>query len=63
MQMIKIVLPATDVDQAVVIRDRVRGTVLEVTDRAYIGTGGVWIETADPVRVVRDLAYEGFIDG
>ena len=61
--MITIILPAQDVDDAVELRDRIRGIILRVdsTDSAVIVNGGVAIRTEDPVRVIKDLDSEGFI--
>ncbi len=61
--MIKIVLPANTVDAAVAVRDRVQGLIAEGTDRVYIGDHGVVIETDQPVRVIKELEQDGFIDG
>jgi hypothetical protein len=61
--MIKIVLPANTVDAAVAVRDRVQGLIVQGTDRVYIGDGGVVIETDQPVRVIKELEDDGFIDG
>lgn len=60
--MIKITLPAPTVDDAIEIRDRIRGLILEGTDRVSMVDGGVMISTEDPLRVMRDLAEDGFID-
>jgi hypothetical protein len=61
--MIKIVLPANTVDAAVAVRDRVQDLIAQGTDRVYIGNHGVVIETDQPVRVIKELEEDGFIDG
>lgn len=60
--MITIIVPAFDVDDAVEIRDRIKGLILRVdsTDSAVIVNGGVAIRTEDPVRVCLELQAEGF---
>lgn len=60
--MVKIILPAPTVDDAIVIRDRIHMLILEGTDRVAMVDGGVMISTEDPLRVVRDLTKDGFID-
>lgn len=57
--MIKIILPAYDLDQAIEIRDRVCGLVLR-DERVTITDGGVQITTNDPVRVCKELQSDGF---
>ena len=60
--MITIILPAQTVEHARELRDMIRGVILRVDskDSAVITDRGVAIRTEDPVRVVRDLAEEGF---
>ncbi len=58
--MIKIVLPAQSVEEAVEIRNRVRGIILRIGDSVMIVDGGVAIHTDDPVRVVTELSQDGF---
>lgn len=60
--MITIILPAQDVEHAIELRDMIRGIILRVgsKDSAVIADRGVAIRTEDPVRVVQDLANEGF---
>ena len=60
--MIKIILPAPTVDDAIGIRDRIRGLILEGTDRIALVDGGVMIITEDPLRVCQDLEADGFVD-
>jgi hypothetical protein len=60
--MIKIILPALTVDDAIGIRDRIKGLILEGTDRVALVDGGVMVMTEDPVRTVRDLSEDGFFD-
>jgi hypothetical protein len=58
--MIKIIIPAADIDDAVAVRDRIRDLVLISGETAYIGFGGVVITTANPVRVCTELEADGF---
>jgi hypothetical protein len=58
--MIKIILPAYDLEQAIEIRDRIRGIVLRDSERVTITDGGVQISTNDPVRVCKELQSDGF---
>jgi hypothetical protein len=57
---IRIVIPAVTVAEAVAVRDRIRGLILQDDDRASIVDGGVAVSTRDPLRVVRELAEDGF---
>lgn len=57
---ITITVPAFDVDDAVEIRDRIKGLILVQDETAVIVNGGVAIRTTDLVRVVNDLSNEGF---
>jgi hypothetical protein len=59
---ITITIPATDLNDAIAVRDRIRGLILRDSDTAVIVTGGVAVRTEDPVRVCLDLQAEGFID-
>jgi hypothetical protein len=61
--MIKIIIPVASVEEAVEVRDRIRGLILQGTDNAYIGDGGVVIATKFPLRVMQDLAADGFVEG
>lgn len=62
--MITITLPAYNVQDAISLRDRIRGIILNVNskDSASIADGGVAIRTENPVRIIKDLQEEGFID-
>jgi hypothetical protein len=58
--MIAIRIPAHSVEDAVQIRDRIRGLILAEDDTCHIARSGVEILTTDPVRVVQALAEDGF---
>lgn len=58
--MIKIIIPASTIHEAISIRDRVRGIVVQEDEQCYISDGGVTIVTPDPVRVCLELQAEGF---
>lgn len=58
--MIKITLPAYTVDDAIAVRDRVKGLILITGETAVIVNGGVTICTDDPLRVCKELSEEGF---
>ena len=62
--MITITLPAYDIEDAINLRDRIRGIVLHVKskDSASIVDGGVAIRTEDPARIIKTLEEEGFLD-
>jgi hypothetical protein len=57
---IRIVIPTVTVAEAIAVRDRIRGLILQGDDRASIVDGGVAVSTRDPLRVVRELAEDGF---
>ena len=58
--MITITIPATDVEDAIAARDRIRGLILVQGETAVIANGGVAIRTENPVRVCLELQAEGF---
>lgn len=58
--MIKIIIPAFDVDDAIDVRDRIQGLILQEDETAVIVNGGVAITTDNPVRVCLELQGEGF---
>lgn len=58
--MITITIPAMDVEDAVEIRDRIKGLILVPGETAVIVNGGVAIRTENPVRVCLELQGEGF---
>lgn len=58
--MIKIIIPAFDVDDAIEVRDRIKGSILVKGETAVIGDGGVVITTDNPVRVCLELQGDGF---
>ena len=58
--MIKIIVPALNVREAVDIRDRIQGCILVKGETAVIGDGGVVITTDNPVRVCLELQGDGF---
>lgn len=58
--MIKIIVPAYDLDEAIEIRDRIQGIILVKGERAQIVDGGVEITTDNPVRVCLELQGDGF---
>ena len=58
--MITITIPAFDVDDAVEVRDRIKGLILVEGETATIVNGGVAIRTENPVRVCLELQAEGF---
>lgn len=60
--MIKIILPAVDVKDAIAVRDLIKGVILQDNETAVIVNGGVAITTDNPVRVCLELQAEGFID-
>ena len=62
--MITITLPANNIEDAISLRDRIEGLILLVgsNDSVSIDTRGVAIRTLDPVRVIKDLEEEGFLD-
>ena len=61
--MIKIIIPAASVEDAIAIRDRIRGCVLQDDDTVSVTNGGVVITTKYPLRLMEDLADDGFIEG
>jgi hypothetical protein len=61
--MIKIILPITDLNEAIDVRDRVKKSLLVEGETARIGDGGVVISTNDPVRVCMELEATGLILG
>lgn len=58
--MIKIVIPAMSVEDAIAVRDRIRDLILIEGETAFIGDTGVVISTKDPVRVCIELKRDGF---
>lgn len=58
--MIKIIIPAFDVDDAIDVRDRIQGSILVKGETAVIVNGGVAITTDNPVRVCLELQADGF---
>ena len=58
--MIKIVLPAVSVEDAIAVRDRIRELILIEGETASIVNSGVSIATNDPVRVCMELERDGF---
>jgi hypothetical protein len=58
--MIKIILPAANVEEAIAIRDRIKGIILVRGETAQITDGGVAITTANPTRVCLELQGDGF---
>lgn len=58
--MIKIVIPVSNVDDAIAVRDRIRGIILIEGETASIVDTGVAISTKDPVRVCMELERDGF---
>jgi hypothetical protein len=58
--MITITIPAADVEDAIAVRDRIRGLILVKGETAVIVNGGVAIRTENPVRVCLELQAEGF---
>jgi hypothetical protein len=60
--MITITIPAADLEDAIAVRDRIKGLILQGKETAVIVNGGVAVRTEDPVRVCLDLQAEGFID-
>lgn len=59
--MIKILLTVRNPAEAAVLLYRLRENVIKSDDNCYLGEGGVWIETYDPVRVSQGLVDWGFI--
>lgn len=62
MTMIKIIIPVASLEEAIEVRDRIRGLVLQDDDTAYIADGGVSISTKSPLRVAKSLVEEGFAE-
>lgn len=58
--MIRISLPVDSIEMAQEYVKRVRGIILQGAERAMIGDGTVDIFTDNPVRVVKELADDGF---
>ncbi len=58
--MIKIIVPAATVEEAIAVRDRIQGCILVRGERAQITDGGVEITTDNPVRVCLELQGDGF---
>ncbi len=58
--MITITIPAADVEDAIAVRDRIKGLILVQGETAVIVNGGVAIRTENPVRVCLELQAEGF---
>jgi hypothetical protein len=59
---IKMILPAVSVADAVAMRDRIKGLILEKGEDCFMTDGGVAIVTENPARVSLELMAEGFID-
>lgn len=59
--MVKILIPAVTVEEAIAMRDRIKGLILQDDDQAMIADYGVAINTRNPVRVCLELQAEGFI--
>lgn len=58
--MIKIIIPAQNVEEAIAVRDRIKGLILQKGETAVIVDGGVAITTDNPVRVCQELESDGF---
>ena len=58
--MITITVPVSGLEDAIEIRDRIKGLILIENETAVIVNGGVAIRTEDPVRVCLELQGEGF---
>lgn len=58
--MITIIIPAHSVEEAVAVRDRIKGLILVAGETATIADGGVAVRTDDPVRVCQELEKDGF---
>ena len=58
--MITITVPVSGLEDAIAIRDRIKGLILVPGETAVIVNGGVAIRTENPVRVCLELQGEGF---
>lgn len=59
---IRMTIPAVSILDAIAMRDRIKGVILQGDETAVIADGGVLITTGDPARVSLELMAEGIID-